>query len=220
MINQSSAPQSTPPMGRSHLSGGMDYQHLAYSYPHVMPQDHYAPGYGPPGQGTVSSLAPRGYDAVYYPQYTNSSVIAGGMSNQLGGYPGAPTAYTVSPIPTSPAYVLPPVTTHAGNIKAPPPETSSDAVNHHPSHPHATASPVHVHPQQVAHIPVGHHHQQPHQLQSMINMYLPHNGVNPGVTQVPSSSPSVDGSRLAPVQPVQYNTMEPEDEHIPRMHNM
>lgn len=211
-------PQTAPPQSqRSQMP--VEYSHLTYPSYHVMPPDPYASGYGGPVQGTVGSLTPR-YELMYTNYGTPSAITGMGNSGQLGAYPGAPATYAM-PHPSlssasSYGNVIPAVTSHAGNVASP--ETTPDAVGHHAPHHHAAASPVqHHHP--AAHGQVGHH--QGNQIQSMISMYLPQNGVHQ-VTQVPVSSPSADNARLAPVQPGEYSTMEPipGDPHIPHMHDM
>lgn len=209
----STAPPPAQSMPRSQLPPPMDYQHIGYPYHQVMPQDPYSSGYGAAGQG---SLTPR-YDIMYAPTYSAPSAIPGmgNSATQLGTYPGAPTAYAMPhpSLSSTPTYgnVLPPVTSHSGNVRSP--ESTPDAVGHHTSQHHAAASPVHHH--QAPHTPVV--PQQGNPIHSMISMYLPHQ-----VTQVPASSPSADNARLAPVQPGEYSTMEPipGDPHIPHMHDM
>lgn len=212
ILPPSSTATAASSLGRSQLGGGIEYQHLnGYgAYPAMIsPQDHYASqGYGSaPGQSAVSHLTPRYDMSMYYTPYTTASSIAS-MGNpnpsQLNGYHAPPASY---PLPHPPLAGTPPYgsviqsgSTHSGSVKSP--DTSPGGVGHHTPSCHSASSPTQHHPQ------IPGQPQQGGQIQSMISMYLPH-GEQPVATPVPSSSPGMDGTRLAPMQPTHHYSMVP-----------
>lgn len=212
-------------IGRSHLGSGIEYQHInGYApYAQMIPQDPYATqGYGAPSaQGAVSHLTQRYDMSMYYPPYSTASSIPN-MANPgqpINGYHAPPTSYSVAPpaVPGTPPYgsVMQPSSTHSGSVKSP--DTSPGGVGHQTPNCHTASSPSQHHVTQIsgqAHNPQG------GQIQSMISMYLPNPSEHPGATPVPASSPSMDGSRLAAMQP--HYSMVPltGGVHIPQMHTM
>lgn len=210
-------------IGRSPLPNSLDYQHLnGYGpYSTMIPQDPYSTqGYGVPGnQSAVGHLTQRYDMPMYYPSYTAAPTIPTmgnpGVSH-LGGYHGPPTSYSVGPptLPGTPPYSNVLHQPHVPTVKSP--DTSPGGIGHQTPSCHSGSSPGQT---PIAGQPQCPPQAQAGQIQSMISMYLPHSE-HAGVTPVPSSSPAMDNSRLASMQPAHYSIPLTSGVHIPHMHTM